>query len=260
MRRNSVSERLPRPPVVIAVIGMMIISLALMSPGSAYAVGRHRPHMGSPSADQGTVYWNPKRNGWTVNRWSGCRQVVYWAMDGTIPAGWKTSIRSAVTRWDNSYYCLPDFIETTSLSAAKVVFRRQAPPYCNDSSNFIAIACRNWANSGSDQKWTVVFNQNRPFGVGVNGQFDVQSIATNEMGHVVYLDHNTIWGEGVVQANSCTWGSTSCLVTNDLGFGDFANYWTSCTNCGSRRTILSGDWAVVVHIYGVRSCSGVCPQ
>lgn len=35
----------------------------------------------------------------------------------------------------------------------------------------------------------------------------------------------------------------------------FSNYWASCSNCGSRRSVLTGDWNTVNHIYGRPPCT-----
>lgn len=243
-----------------------IIALALMFTfvvGGVAALGTHRPHMGAPAADNGTIYWNPIRNGWTVNEWGGCRTLVRWYIEPNVPAGWASAISAGISKWDSSSYCGPDFIKTTTASAARLKFRVEDDVYCgmNGVAVWFAIACRHYANSPTDQAWTIAFNDtDANFGVGSSGKFDVESIVVNEMGHVLYLDHNTGWADGVVQTNSCTWGTTSCTVKNEMGFSDFSPYVVSCSNCGSRRSVLSGDWNVVKHIYGLNPCQTICPE
>ncbi len=191
---------------------VILVAMTLFTvTGLALAASVHRPHMGARSSEQGTVYWNPLRNQWTVYRWGGCRTVVYWYIDPTISSSWTTAITNAVSKWDNSGYCSPDFIKTASSNAARLKFRNEADgAYCGADfavRAWYAVACRNYANSSTDQLWTVAFNGREAFGVGASSAFDVESIALNEMGHVVYLDHNTTWTSGTVQANSCKWGT-----------------------------------------------------
>ena len=237
----------------------------LLLGGLALAAPTHRPHMGGSSADAGTIYWDPARNNWTVSRWTGCRTVVRWYLESSVPSAWHTPIANAVAKWDNAKYCGPDFVKTTTASAARLKFRVEDDVYCGMDGVKIwyAIACRNYATSGTDQVWTIAFNtKDAAYGVGASSKFDVESVALNELGHVLYLDHNSNWTDGVVMANSCRWGTTSCTVVDDLGFPDWSNYTVTCTNCGSRRSILGGDWDAVRHIYGTpaKPCTSICPQ
>lgn len=240
-------------PVGVGRVAVLTAFAAVvLSSTAVLALAIHRPHMGAPSSDQGTSYWDPLNNGWAVSKWAGCRTQVLYYIDATIPSTWKPSVRNAISHWDNPSYCGPDWAETTNSGSARLKIRMQAPPYCGNSSNFYAIACRNYANSSSDQVWTVGLNPNYPYGIATSGKFDVESLLTNELGHVMYLDHNTGWSDGTVQLNSCKWATTSCTVTNDMGFSDFAPYAVSCSNCGSRRIPLSGDWSAISHVYGVQ--------
>lgn len=261
-RRN----RMTRGGVTAPLIA--IVLLVAVAGSAVAALGTHRPHMGATANDVGTVWWDPIRNyqnGWSVFRWGGCRTVVRWYIETNVPAGWHTAISNGVQKWDNSAYCGPDFVKTTSAGAARLKFRVEDDKYCgyDGVKVWYAIACRNYAASSTDQVWTIAFNDtDANFAVGSSGTFDVESIVVNEMGHVLYVDHNTGWTDGTVQANSCTWGATSCRVTSDMGFSDFAEYWVNCNNCGSRRSVLTGDWATVQHIYGTygNPCTGVCPN
>lgn len=171
---------------------------------------------------------------------------------------WEAAISAGVSHWDRSTYCGPDFVKTTNASLARVTFAAGGA-MCGDKTNYIAVVCRNLTNDPNNQVRTVGFHTStRSFGVGVAGRFDVESITTNEMGHVMYLDHNTGWSDGTVQANSCVWGSTQCTVKNNLHFSDFSEYGVTCSNCGNRRVVLTGDLAVVKHIYGLHPCP--CPE
>lgn len=261
-RRQRTTRGSPLLGAVIVAL-MLLVTLA----GVVSAAATHRPHMGARSSAQGTVYWNPHRNYtdpfWNVYRWGGCRTRVYWSIESSVSTSYHSTIAAAVAKWDNSSYCGPDFWQTTDQSLSRLKFRMEADgKYCGADHSieaWFAVACRNSASSSTVQHWTIAFNGLVSWGVGASGKFDVQSIAVNELGHVLYLDHNTQWSDGTVQANSCKWGTTSCLVTNDLLFSDFTQHNVSCSNCGNRRTVLTGDWATVRYIYGLAPCTS-CPE
>lgn len=220
-------------------MAVLVLSAAIPASAAATHSTTHRnPHMGSRSSDQGTFYWDaaPGRSLWAVNKWPNCRYRVYYYIDGTIPSGWVTPIINGVNAWDSSTYCGVDWARTTSSTSARVRFTSASSLCGSSGANWIAFACRTSGSSQSSQGWTVAFSSYKSFGVGSSARFDVQSIATNEMGHVMYVDHNPSWTNGTTQGNSCTWGSTSCLVTADTVAG-FSNYWVSCSNCGSRRSV-----------------------
>ena len=106
----------------------------------------------------------------------------------------------------------------------------------------------------------MVLHQASPalFGVGQSGLLDVESLMVNEVGHVMYGDHNPNWTDGNIQLNACTWGSISCYVTNDTLPG-FNPYTVTCSNCGNRRAFLPGDDDLLTHIYGFSNyCNPVC--
>lgn len=239
---------------VIAIAAVLLIATAAIATHSY--LHRH-PHMGSPAGDAGTLYQDDIRSGWSVSKWSNCRYVVYYYLDGTIPSSWVTPISNGVTAWDTSTYCGPDWVRTTNAAQAKLKFTRASSLCGSSGTAWIAFACRTYANTPSDQAWTIGFSTYKTFGVATTGTFDVQSITTNEMGHVMYVDHNPSWSDGTTQGNSCTWGSTSCRVTNDTVSG-FVAYTTTCTNCGSRRVRLAGDNDTLRHVYGV-PCTSICP-
>ncbi len=98
------------------------------------------------------------------------------------------------------------------------------------------------------------FNEGLSFRNQTSGYYDVRTIATVEAAHVMFLGHNPNWSDGISQANSCKWGSTACRVYNDQNVPE---YTASCTNCGQRWSRLSGDNAVLSHIYG-RTAPGTC--
>lgn len=215
-----------------------------------------RPHLGSPANDQGTIYWDAKtgQSLWVVYTWGSCRRVVYYKIDPAVPAGWGTAIRNGIATWNDPYQCSPNWIEATGSETVRLTIKTGT--YACGTSFSVAMACRNLANSYIDQAWTIMLNPN-VHAVGVAGKFDVQSIVANEMGHVSYAAHNPNWDDGVVQLNSCTWGTTSCTVTNDTVSG-FTQYTVSCGNCGSRRVKLVGDSDLLTHVYGANCNPGPC--
>lgn len=245
----------------VLVLLLLVLASSIPAGASASHNPRHRnPHMGSPSHDAGTLYWDDIRNGWSVYKWPSCRYVVNYFVDGTIPSDWLTPIVSAVGRWDRPTYCGPDWVRTTSSSSAKLRFTSASTLCGSSGTKWIAFACRTYASSPSNQAWTIAFSSYKRFGTGLSGTFDVESIAANEMGHVMYVDHNPEWSNGITQGNSCTWGSTSCLVTADTVAG-FVPYTVTCANCGSRRALLAGDLNTVSHIYGLSGCTTPpCPM
>ena len=260
MRRRNRIERGGRRTAFVVLALMASLSIA----GLVLAAPTHRPHMGG-SEGSGSIYWNPlpDRHGWAVAKWGGCRTTLRWYFESSIPAGWKTPIRNAVNTWDNPAYCGPNFVETTTASSARLKFRVEDDVFCgmDGVKVWYAIACRAYAASTIDQVWTVAFNdKDADFAVGAGGKFDIQSIALNEMGHVLYLDHNSNWSDGVVLANSCTWGTTSCTVVDDLGFPDWNSYVVTCSNCGSRRSVGTGDLNFINYLYGKVPCTSICPN
>jgi len=118
-----------------------------------------------------------------------------------------------------------------------------------------ALATGSTANKDAaeaQQWWVITLNSAWLWGASSPGRLDIQSVVTNELGHAWYLNHNASWNEGVVQAESCVWGSTTCV--------DSAGRTVNCANCGSRRTILVGDQSTLDHIYGLQGGGGAAPQ
>lgn len=232
---------------------------------SNYPYPTRRPHLGAQSWEQGTIYWNDNAGHqyWAIWRWptSVCGYSVGFYVDPSIPSSLRAAAASEVVSWNNPFYCGPWFTQVSSSSAAKVRIIWVTTSLCGyaPGSGWIAVACRTTANSETDQAWTIGFNSARAFGVGVSGRFDVQSITAIETGHVIYGDHNPNWDDSIQQLNSCTWGSTSCTVTNDT-YAGFSNYVATCTNCGDRRTQAAGDWDFVRHLYGKSCTTPPCPS
>ena len=251
--------RLPHLRSAVLIAAVLALASNSTTVGTDSTLHR-RPHMGSPSSDNGTLYQDQAvgRSGWSVSRWGGCRTVVYYYLDGTIPTSWVTPIINGVNAWDSGTYCGADWVRTTNATSARLKFTRAGSLCGSSGTGWIAFACRSYANTTYDQMWWVAFSTYKSFGVGSSGTYDVQSITTNEMGHVMYADHNPSWTDGVTQGNSCTWGATTCRVTNDTVTG-FISYPQWCGNCGSRRSVLAGDWDTVKHVYG-RPCTTVCPN
>lgn len=110
---------------------------------------------------------------------------------------------TATSRMARSTYCGVDLAQTTSSTSARVRFTSASSLCGSSGANWIAFACRTSGSSHSSQGWTVAFSSYKSFGVGSSARFDVQTIATNEMGHVMYVDHNPSWTNGITQGNSC---------------------------------------------------------
>ena len=265
MRRRQRADLRAGLVPLVALVAMMVLLVGTVS--TVLALGIHRPHMGAPSSDQGTVYWNPLRHNWGVYRWTGCRTIVRWYIEPNVPSGWHAAITSGVSSVGQPQLLRsglhqddrPERGAFEVPSRGRRVLRHEWKAWCGTQSRVGRSAA-----SSSNQAWTVAFNdKDANFAVGTTGRFDIESIVVNEMGHVLYLDHNTGWFDGTVQANSCAWGTTTCRVTNELsGFSDFSAYTASCSNCGSRRSVLTGDWLAVTHIYGKpgNPCTGICPN
>lgn len=241
-----------------ALAALIVISSLAFSPGVAASGPKPiaRPHMGSPANDQGTIYWDAKagQSLWAVSTWGSCRRVIYYKIDPAVPAGWTAEIRAGIAAWNDAYQCSPNWTEATGSETVRLTVKTGT--YACGTTFSVAMACRTLANSYIDQAWTIMLNSS-VHGVAVSGKFDVQSIVANEMGHVSYAAHNPNWDDGVVQANACTWGTTSCTVTNDTVSG-FSQYVVSCSNCGNRRTKLVGDSDLLTHVYGVNCNPGPC--
>lgn len=237
----------------LALFAGVAITAAMVTGTVAHHGGaNHRPHMGSSTVTEaGTDWWDyaPGMSNWTVNRWEVCRRVVYFYISTTIPTAERAAIRAGILAWDQNGTCGPDWVEATSDPAIGLRFDTGDSIQCGSLvTNFVGYACRVSAASASNQKWVVRLHSSLGFGIGVSGKYDWQSVALDEMGHVMYADHNPLWTDSVVQSNTCKWGSTSCWAFNNQGF---AGYTVNCANCGNRRTRLAGDSALTVHIYGV---------
>lgn len=237
---------------LLAFIAAAAITMAVGG-GTAAGGTWHRPHMGSSTvAEAGTDWWDyaAGMSNWSVNRWEVCRRTYSFYISTTIPTAERAAIRAAILAWDQPATCGPDWVESSSDPAIGLRFDTGNSMQCgaNLITNFIGYACRVSAVSASNQKWVVRLHSSLGFGIGVSGKYDWQSLALNEMGHVMYADHNPNWTDGTVQSNSCKWGSTTCYAYNNQGFPP---YTVTCANCGNRRARLAGDSALTVWIYGL---------
>jgi hypothetical protein len=200
--------------------------------------------------DTGSVYADlPGQGVWWTWKWPSTSTTFYsglFKFDSSFPSAWRTAARAAVTQWNNQPYYSPLMSETTG-STYDIIFKYSSTSAC---SGVVWYACATVATGSTASKsqaeaqqfWTITFNTAYSFGVGTTGSFDVQSILTNELGHAWYLNHNPSWTSGVVQLQSCKWGTTTCR--------DSVGGTVTCTNCGNRHTVLSGDQMTLDHIYG----------
>ena len=244
---------LGRLPLALLCVTVLLTSGVV--PGSAHS-GPHRPHMGSPSEDRYTDYWDVEQNNWDPNAWGGCREPQLFYIDPNITGSVRTAIRAGIAAWDLAKYCGPDWVETTAGDPQFGLRVRLGNTASCVTTRFIGVACLDYAHSSRQQHWTVVLNNvNFAFGVQTANRMDYQSIMTNEMGHVMFVGHNPDWLDSVVQANSCPWGSTTCDPSPTQGVDPPP---VNCDNCGDRRRLLAGDTALMQHIYG-QSCEGCRP-
>jgi hypothetical protein len=206
--------------------------------------------------DSGTVYKDiPSQSATWTWKWPSTSTTFYnglFKFDSSFPDGWKDAVRRAVGEWNTQSYLSPWMSETTG-STFDILIKYSTSSAC---SGLVWYACANIrhdstaskAQAEAHQWWIITLNPDYSFGVGATGKFDVQSILTNELGHAWYINHNNSWTSGVVQLQSCKWGSTSCK--------DSAGRTVTCDNCGNRRSALSGDQMTLGHIYGAMPASG----
>lgn len=190
---------------------------------------------------------------WYTWKWPSTSSTYYnglFKFDSSFPTSWRDAARAAITTWNRQSYYSPVMTETTG-SIYDIKFVYSSSSTCSSASVWYACAGVNTgstsskANAEAQQWWTLTLNPAWPWGIGTSGRFDVQSMLTNELGHAWYLNHNPSWSSGVVQLNSCYWGTTTCRDS----FGRSV----SCANCGNRRSVLPGDQLTLGHIYGALS-------
>lgn len=176
----------------------------------------------------------------------------------TSPSSWRTAVNRAVSAWNIQPYWSPVMTLTTG-PTYDIIFEFAATSACAGAGTHwkacAALATGSTASKTAaeyQQWWVITLNSAWLWGASSPGRLDIQSVATNELGHALYLNHNASWNEGVVQAESCAWGSTTCV--------DSAGRSVSCANCGNRRTILVGDKSTLDHIYGLQGGGGFAAQ
>jgi hypothetical protein len=143
-----------------------------------------------------------------------------------------------------TYDIIFEFGPTSACGGAGTFWKACAALATGSTANKTAAEYQQW--------WVITLNSAWLWGASSPGRLDIQSVVTNELGHAWYLNHNASWAEGVVQAESCAWGSTTCV--------DSAGRTVNCANCGSRRTILIGDQSTLDHIYGRQGGGGFAVQ
>jgi hypothetical protein len=271
-----------RSPIRAVIISLCFLASSVLNPMSAAAV-TPSPHFFGPTSNSCLKYGNgtftcsfhnddisPYKDiagagAWWTWKWPSTTSSYYsglFKFDASVPntTSWRDSIRRAVTTWNNRPYWSPVMTETTG-STYDIMFKYGLSSSCDPNGDNIPVwyACATVNTSSTASKsqaelnqwWIITYNSRYNWGNAVTGRFDIQSITTNELGHAWYLNHNPSWSEGVVQATSCAWGSTTCR--DSLGRS------VSCSNCGNRRSVLVGDNSTLDHIYGVQGGGGLAP-
>lgn len=214
---------------------------------------------------------------WTVFRWAGCHETVYYQIEDSVPPDWHGAIDAAFAAWDLPALCSPHWVNIErgpAGSDAKVHVERDGN-HCGGGGVWFACVLRDRAASERDQHWWMNINDaEHPFGLGVTGAFDVQSLVSVELAHIHYLAHMPGFDDSVSQLNNCVWGRTECTVTaaDSCGWSSTSDYIAQCDNCGERRELLPGDLATLHHLYGASSdgcarpgevaleCEGCCGE
>ena len=216
-----------------------------------------RPHWGSAThGDGGCSPWSSSKYAdWSVYRWGGCHETVYYQIEGSVPSQWHAAIDAAFAAWDVGTLCSPHWANVTSHPGAdaKVHIERNGIHCGGGGGVWFACVLRDRASSERDQHWWMNLNDaEHAMGVGVADALDVQSLVSVELAHIHYLAHMPRFEDSVSTLNNCRWGTTSCRVTAadscDWSGGDV--YDARCENCGNRRELLPGDLATLDHIYG----------
>ena len=220
-----------------------------------------RPHWGSRTHGDDTCgggdtsYSSTKFADWTVFRWAGCHDTVYYQIEGSVPPAWHRAIDAAFAAWDVPGLCSPHWVNIAHGppgADAKVHIERDGI-HCSGGGVWFACVLRDRAASEADQHWWMNLNDaEHPMDTGVSGAFDVQSLVTVELAHIHYLAHVPRFEDSVSTLNNCVWGRTSCRVTaaDSCGWSSGQAYTASCANCGDRRALLPGDVATLHHLYG----------
>ncbi len=257
-----------------AAVWSCLLAATFLLPGSVGASVTVDPHFGASTStcyytysngtkstsyhnDTGSVYVDTNSGdcGWPSWEWSHPVSPPSWytglyKFDSSFPSGWQSAASAAVNTWDVQQYYSPVMNLTTG-STYDILFRYSSSSAC---SGVVWYACAevHWGsvssvdNAEKYQYWHVTLNTAYSWGVRTAGKFDVQSLLTNELGHVWYLDHNPNWASGVVQLQACVFGQTWCY--------DTSGHYVTCTNapgyCGDRTQVLAGDQSTLGHIYG----------
>ena len=216
-----------------------------------------RPHWGSAThGDGGCSDWSSSKYAdWSIYRWAGCHETVYYQIEGSVPSQWHAAIDAAFAAWDVGTLCSPHWQNVTTHPGAdaKVHVERNGFHCGGGGGVWYACVLRDKASSERDQHWWMNLNDaEHAMGVGVTDALDVQSLVTVELAHIHYLAHMPRFDDSVSTLNNCRWGASTCRVTAadscDWSSGDV--YDAHCDNCGDRRELLPGDLATLEHIYG----------
>lgn len=199
------SRRRPRP-VLLAV--SLALTLALTSPPS---------NSGVLAAANDPTYSNV----WGTNYYG-----VYYFHSADFTLGWmKSAVNTANATIGHRTSRNPDFHETPSTFANGAVHYMSSVTNLCDGAQYWK-AC---ADAYSNQTFRLWFASNYCWTDGTNStcggtQYDVETVALNEMGHVNRLQHhvNPAYADAVVQAapypfSNATYGKNRALRWADIG-------------------------------------------
>lgn len=141
----------------------------------------------------------------TAYAYGGAYWHIYYAQvnqDSSIPSGWTNSISAATSTWNNAgttfYFSWIATNNKLSYGPLTGVLASTYPVFSGDSM----ISCK------------TTFNSNQPWSTsGASGYYDVQSVATHELGHWLYLEHSSV--SAAVMYPTLAAGQTKRTLTSD---------------------------------------------
>lgn len=148
----------------------------------------------------------------------------YIQKDSTIPSSWSSALTASTNTWDNAGADFSFFWGQTVANKLKYV--------SFSPTSTLGITVPN-VNNGYFGSCYTKFNKNDPWSTAANGEsgkFDVQSVATHELGH--WLALSDLYDSGDTEKTMYGWTSS-----NEI----------------KKRTLTSDDIAGIKHIYGIKS-------
>jgi hypothetical protein len=142
---------------------------------------------------------------------------------------------------------------------------------------WFACAQRDAVNTSTlSQRWVITYNADHPFRIATAGFHDVQSIAAVELAHVHHGGHNPNWTDSISQANAARWGDRVTSAGSTGGElqsqpytvcpsdSSFSCNFRVCARkglggCGNMRKLLTGDRALLNHVYGANANGCLTP-